>query len=314
MSCEDLRSELLKLYLNDDKAEFIKRLIGSNNDVIKLIAGDPAVINKLPTDIVKPEMVSYLIYENPKIILNFIDIKYSLQNYHYDLAISKDISLYAEIEDIDDHISDHVKCMVNLYTSLDDDVDVVVHNDSKIDKVDVVDNKINELVTKLHEENKIETPKKIMYNADTKRKYQMYMSYLNNIGKRKKSPIVKSVIDKLVNNGCVPVYIDNLVDMVQKDYIETDSNIIRKNIHTLTCTDKIINDLVLRNNVDREQSHKRKEIILEIANNLMKEKTYAMKSNLINDIKDVLDRNHNFTYSYMYINTLLRNNNILNAY
>lgn len=306
MSCEDLRSELLKLYLNDDKAEFIKRLIGSNNDIIKLIAGDPAVINKLPIDIVKPEMVSYLIYENPKIILNFIDIKYSLQNYHYDLAISKDISLYAEIEDIDDHISDHVKCMVNLYTSLDDDVDVVVHNDSKIDKVDVVDDKI--------EENKIETPKKIMYNPDTKRKYQMYMSHLNNVGRRKKSPIVKSVINKLIDNGCVPVYIDNLVNMVQKDYVETDQYTIRKNIHSLTCTDKIINDLVLRNNVDREQSHKRKEIILEIANNLMKEKVYMMKSNLINDIKDILDRNHDFTYSYMYINAMLRNNNILSTY
>jgi len=309
MSCEDLRSELLKLYLNDDKAEFIKRLIGSNNDVIKLIAGDPAVINKLPKEVIKPEMVSYLIYENPKIILNFIDIKYSLQNYHYDLAISKDISLYAEIEDIDDHISNHVKCMVNLYTSLDDDVDVVVHNDSKINKVDVVDNK-----TKLHEENKIETSKKIMYNPDTKRKYQMYMSHLNNVGRRKKSPIVKSVINKLIDNGCVPVYIDNLVNMVQKDYVETDQYTIRKNIHSLTCTDKIINDLVLRNTINREQSHKRKELVLEIASNLMKEKVYMMKSSLINDIKTILDRNHDFTYSYMYINALLRDNNILSTY
>jgi len=315
----ELRAKLIEAYLSGNDQEFISLLFDDKNDIFKLVLSNIDNIKRLPKNSLNENQITYLIYDNPKNILKLIEYGFTLSKEHYDTAIIRDINLYFEINDIEDKITHHVKAIVDIYTSTMDnthkkcDIDVpkVVSKEHVKSVSLAIPRKLSAMtpqptgkLTLTSNDNTygniIDVEKLVKHGVKEK-----LTSYYNN----RRNSLQRNICKAIIDNDCSPIDLDELVDKVSLVAFDDSKTTIKSTVVSMTNSSDIIGKMVIRDN-HRNRNTERVDIILEIARNLKRDKSYTYKSELVKDIRRILDDHHDFTFTEGYIYNILRANSI----
>jgi len=130
-------------------------------------------------------------------------------------------------------------------------------------------------------------------------------SYYNN----RRNSLQRNICKAIIDNDCSPIDLDELVDKVSLVAFDVSKTTIKSTVVSMTNSSDIIGKMVIRDN-HRNRNTERVDIILEIARNLKRDKSYTYKSELVKDIRRILDDHHDFTFTEGYIYNILRANSI----